>query len=197
MRRGLTVIALVMALVGACAPPAYAHPHFKPPAYDNIVVLDTPDAQFGQAWWQHRANLQVAALCETMPNPGPVFINEATMRWCQFTGLELLRWWELSQYSLFEQLVIQMCESEGFPLAVHPESGAIGIYQHLFPWYRYRDIRFIGRLADWYNPYDSIIVGVGLFVEEGGSHWANCSGYLASWKGLRTRETLANFEERA
>ena len=102
-------------------------------------------------------------------------VPERTMRWCPLIAEALASWGALDLDRLQHNLDIVDCESRGDPNAKNPISTASGLYQHITPFRDPRALKYLGRpVVSWFDGPDNIIVGVGLYVDKGPSHWPNC-----------------------
>ena len=138
--------------------------------------------------------------CENLPNPGPVFLVPAVMRWCPGVA-RTLDWWDREipgsweDGELFHLMVSMACESVGNPDAVNPSSGTWGLFQHRPGAWAKRSGWWTGTSDAPRTPTNDIIVGVALVNDpvrgQGYTNaWNGC--HLYGENGVAVRQTLAN-----
>ena len=116
--------------------------------------------------------------CDTIPNPGPVYLTDATMRWCPLVADHLAAYdWQPGD--LRRLMLLVECESNGDPTAVNPTSGTTGLFQHMPRYFAARSMKALGYVGDPTDPHDNIHVGVWLAKTGGWQHWS-CDSKIAS-----------------
>jgi len=142
---------------------------------------------------------QPADECARVPNPGPVRLTPATMRWCAKVAYyldlgERRGAWAWQPGDLTRLLLIIECESNGDPTATNG-SGldlVVSLFQNKVRYWADRGAQ-AARLFGFTNPtitmpYDNIAVGVWLFKTGGRGHWETCGGN----RGGPVSQTLGN-----
>ncbi len=122
--------------------------------------------------------------CFRIPNPGPVFLTDNTMRWCSMVANHLALYdWQPGD--LFRLLIYMECESNGDPLAVNPSSGTHGLYQ-------FRPSSWVSRsqranhAGDWRDPHNNI--GTALWLVKSGEPGSQPMHH--AWNGCAAHDVV-------
>jgi len=121
---------------------------------------------------------QPADECNNIPNPGPVYLTDATMNWCPMVAGHLARY-HWNPGDLRHLMLLIECESNGDPNAINPTSGTSGLFQHRPVWWDGRSMQALGRIGDPFDPHDNIHVAVWLAKTQGFGHWDGCEPQIA------------------